>query len=178
MSASQKNQKTLQYSDPVIRITELYLNYAEAANEAYGPTTAPGYSFNSVPAPTAVAALNYVRQRTGTVINQPVLAAYTGSTADLRPRIKNERNVELSFEGHYYFDIRRWNDLREAQGSTLFAVTIKKVPVDATYTKGYMYTRSELSADRQPTWKPQMYYMPFNNADYLKMHNFVGNPVW
>jgi len=35
-----------------------------------------------------------------------------------------------------------------------------------------------LTQDRQVVWKPQMYYLPFNNADNLKMTKFVPNPVW
>ena len=37
-----------------------------------------------------------------------VQSRFTTSTAAFRPRIQNERNVELSWEGHYYYDIRRW----------------------------------------------------------------------
>ena len=110
-----------------------------------------------------------------------VLAAYTGSTDALRPRIKNERNVELSWEGHYYNDIRRWNDLQTIMSSTLIGMDIEKLAAGynaTTYPIGFRHTRKPLTQDRQVVWKPQMYYLPFNNADNLKMTNFVPNPVW
>ncbi|MEI7422981.1 MAG: RagB/SusD family nutrient uptake outer membrane protein [Prolixibacteraceae bacterium] len=167
---STKNQVSSIFADPLCRLAECYLNYAECANEAYGPNgKAPAASL------TAVDAINVVRARAGL---PNVLSAFTGSTDLFRPRIKNERNVELSFEGHYYNDIIRWMDLPASQSSTLIGMIAEKVTVSSTYPTGYKYARSPLSADRQPVWKPQMYYLPFNNSDALKMKNFVPNPVW
>lgn len=167
---STKNQVSSILADPLMRLAELYLNYAEAANEAFGPNTpAPGATLS------AVQAINAVRLRAGM---PNVLPAYTGSPDALRPRIKNERNVELSWEGHYYFDIRRWMDLQTIMTSTLIGMDIEKITTTPAYPTGYRYTRKPLSQDRQVVWKPQMYYLPFNNADNLKMTKFVPNPVW
>ena len=165
-----KNQTSKNVTDPIIRLGELYLNYAEAANEAYGPGgSAPGANM------TAVQATNIIRARIG----QPdVLAKYTASKDEFRLRVKNERNIELSFEGHYYFDIRRWKDAPVCYAGPLMGVTIEKVPVSATYPTGFKYDRYALSADRQSNWKDAMYYLPFNTEDTYKMKNFVSNEVW
>jgi len=158
------------YTMSLIRLGELYLNYAEAVNEAYGPNgTAPGASL------TAVQAVNIIRTRVG----QPdVLAKYTGNKDDFRLRIQNERNIELSFEGHYYFDIRRWKTAPAAYAGPLMGMDIEKVPVSATYPLGFKHTRVPLSSDRQSNWKDAMYYLPFNTEDTYKMKNFVSNEVW
>jgi starch-binding outer membrane protein, SusD/RagB family len=168
---STKNQVSSIFADPLCRLAECYLNYAECSNEAYGPTAkgVPGATLS------ALDAINIVRARAGM---PEVLPAFTGSKDAFRPRIKNERNVELSFEGHYYNDIIRWMDMPAAMSSTLIGMVAEKVTVSSTYPTGYKYVRAPLSADRQPVWKPQMYYLPFNNADALKMKNFVPNPVW
>ncbi len=168
---SVKNKTTPQYTDPLIRLGELYLNYAEAANEAYGPNgVAPGATLS------ALQALNKIRARAGM---PEVLAAYTGSKDKLRDRIKNERTIELCFEGaHYYHDIRRWKDAPKVMGGTLYRVDIEKVPVSTTYPTGYKYTRMPLSSDRQTRWKDAMYYLPFNTEDMYKMKKFVPNEVW
>jgi hypothetical protein len=167
---SVKNQTSPIYTQPLIRLGELYLDYAEAANEAYGPSTpAPGASLN------AIQAINVIRTRVGM---PDVLSKYTGSKDDFRPRIKNERNIELCFEGHYYFDIRRWKDAPVAYAGPLIGVDIEKVPVSATYPTGFKYTRVPLSSDRQTNWKDAMYYLPFNTEDTYKMKNFVSNEVW
>ena len=171
--ASSKNSGNVKYSDPLMRIAELYLNYAEAANEAYGPNIpAPGADL------TAVQAVNVIRKR---VAQKDVLAAYTGSTAAFRPRIKNERNIELSWEGHYYHDIRRWMDAPNAYSSTLIGMDIEKLPAGynaTTYPTGFRLTRRPLSGDRQIAWKEPMYYLPFNTEDNFKMKKFVPNVVW
>ncbi|GGM85028.1 membrane protein [Dyadobacter beijingensis] len=168
---SVNNKTTPQYTDPLIRLGELYLNYAEAANEAYGPNgSAPGASM------TALQALNRIRTRAGM---PNVLAAYASSKDKLRERIKNERTIELCFEGgHYYHDIRRWKDAPGIMSGTLYRMNVEKVPVSTTYPTGYRYTRMPLSADRQARWKDAMYYLPFNTEDMYKMKNFVPNEVW
>jgi hypothetical protein len=171
-NASNKNQINTLHSDPLFRLAELYLNYAEASNEAYGPTSigVTGATIN------AVQAVNTVRQRVGQV---DVLAAYTVDKDTFRPRIKNERNVELSYEGHYYFDIRRWKDAPAAYSSKIMGVFIEKMPnSNPPYITGYKYTRQEITADRQPSWKEPMYYLPFNTSDNFKMKAFVPNVVW
>jgi len=168
---SVNNKTTPHYTDPLIRLGELYLNYAEAANEAYGPNgVAPGATM------TALQALNKIRRR----VSMPdVLPEYAASKEKLRDRIKNERTIELCFEGgHYFHDIRRWKDAPAVMGGTVMRVDIEKVPVSAAYPTGYRYTRLPLSADRQVRWKDAMYYFPFNTEDMYKMKNFVSNEVW
>jgi len=168
---STKNRVSSIWSHPLCRLAECYLQYAECSNEAYGPT-AIGVSGATM---SALEAINAIRTRAGM---PDVLAAYTVDKDAFRPRIKNERNIELSFEGHYYHDLCRWLDLKASREGTLYGMIPEKVSVSAQYPTGYKYVREPLSADRQPAWKPQMYYLPFNNADALKMTQFVANPVW
>ncbi len=160
-------------TDPLYRLAELYLNYAEAANEAYGPNTpAPGASL------TAVQALNVVRTR---ALQPNVLAAFTGSTDALRPRIKNEQCVEFAYEGHYYHDLRRWMDAPVAYAGPQIGMDIEKLAPGynvTTYPIGFRHTRLPLPTGRQILWKDEMYYFPFTPEDNFKMKNFVPNVVW
>lgn len=167
---SVKNNISVITTDPIIRLAELYLNYAEAANEAYGPNTpAPSATL------TAIQAINKVRTRIGM---PDVLPQFTGSTDAFRPRIKNERNIELSFEGFYYDDIRRWMDAPNTMTGPLMRMDIEKVPISATYPIGYKHTRLPMPSDRQCSWKDAMYYFPFLPEDMFKMRNFVPNEPW
>jgi hypothetical protein len=169
---SLKNQTQSHLCEPLIRLAELYLNYAEASNEAYGPTTigVPGATLS------ALDAINIIRARVGQV---NVLARYTTTKDIFRARIKNERCIELSFEGaHYYFDIRRWMDAPRSMSQTMMGVTIEKVITSPAYPTGYKYTRTALTSDRQPSWKSAMYYFPFKADDGYKMKNFVVNEYW
>lgn len=86
---------------PMIRQTEILLNYAEAANEAWGPTgTASGVSYS---AKDVIAA---IRSRAG-ITSDAYLESIT-TKEDMRALIRNERRIELSFEGFRFWDIRRW----------------------------------------------------------------------
>lgn len=168
------NRITPKFTEPLIRLGELYLNYAEAANEAYGPNTAaPGASM------TAVEAINLIRNRIGMV---PVLAAYTTNKEAFRPRIKNERTIELMQEGgHYYFDIRRWMDAPVTMAGPLYGMDVEKLGAGynaTTYPTGYRYKRVLLPDNRQSRWKNAMYYLPFMVDDIYKMKNFVPNENW
>ncbi len=159
------------FTDPLIRMAELYLNYAEAVNEAYGPEgTAGGLSL------TALDAVNKVRKRAGM---PNVRSEYSADPSLLRDRIRNERNVELAYEGHhYYFDIRRWMTAPTTMTTTLMGMYIEKTEVSAEYPKGRKYIRTPLNDNRQASWKPAMYYIPFPISEANKMTNFVNNEIW
>ena len=160
-----------QHTDPLIRMAELYLNYAEAANEAYGPDGRAG----GLPM-TALDAVNKVRNRAGM---PDVLDKFTGSAPLLRERIRNERCVELAFEGHhYYHDIRRWKIAPQTMSQTLTGMYIEKVPVSDEYPCGRRYVRQPIPNNRQSNWKNAMYYLPFPAAEANKMKNFVNNELW
>jgi hypothetical protein len=90
-----------------IRRTELFLNYAEAANEAWGPVSASahGYSAKDV--------LAAIRQRAGITQPDAYLATVT-TREEMRELIRNERRLELCFESFRFWDLRRWKaDLTE-----------------------------------------------------------------
>jgi hypothetical protein len=182
---SPKNPVNVRNTTPMIRLGELYLNYAEAANEAYGAKTpAPGATM------TAVDAINFIRNgginTAGRSISRwttdqlaPVQDQLTASKETFRFRIWNERKVELSFEGgHYYFDIRRWKHAPVTMAGPLMANMPEKVPVSAEYPTGFKFTRSPLSDDRQSRWYDAKYYLPFTSADYNKMKNFDPGERW
>lgn len=170
---SHRNQSDVSMTDPLIRLAELYLNYAEAANEAYGPAgMAPGTTL------TAVQAINIIRNRA----DMPdVPSRFTSNTEIFRERIKNERTVEFDEEGfHRFHDIRRWKDAPKVMSAPLIGMDIEKVPVSNEYPTGFKYTRVELPSDRQVRWKDEMYYFPFSSDDYFKLKIFDTslNPIW
>lgn len=99
------------------RYSEILLNYAEALNEASGPV-ADVYTY-----------VNRVRNRA----EMPALPA--GLTqVQMRERIQNERRVELCFEGHRFFDVRRWKKGAEFFNKPVTGIQITKVGTTLTYT--------------------------------------------
>lgn len=88
-----KTLPAIWHIDPLLRVADLYLMYAEAVNEAYGPSgTAENYPL------TAREAFDIVRKRTG----MPRVKSTVGQE-EFRLRIQNERCVELAYEGHHYY---------------------------------------------------------------------------
>ena len=82
------------------RYTEALLNFAEAANEAGGPDAA-------VAGFTARQVINAIRTRAGIASTDYIDGL---DQTGMREAIKNERRIELCFEGYRFWDIRRWND--------------------------------------------------------------------
>lgn len=97
----------------MMRYAEVLLNYAEAINES---------SDDIVSKQKAVEQLNRIRQRAG--ITTPLNAAdFTQAT--LRDRIRKERRVELAFEEHRFFDIRRWKIAKEVMNRPAIGIAIE-----------------------------------------------------
>ncbi len=96
VSLDPSNTTTREHSWVLFRYAEVILNYAEAMNEAYGPNDAAGMGL------TARDAVRQVRARVG-MPGYPIL-----SQDDFRIRLRNERRVELAFEDHRFWDVRRW----------------------------------------------------------------------
>ena len=126
---------------------EVLLNYAEAVNEAFGPSTVPaGYPMS------AMAALKKVRDRAS--MSLPPIAA--GTVDSFRAAVKRERRVELAFEDHRYWDLLRWKD----------AMTVLNNPVQGvqiTKTNGtYSYKVVDVAGR---TFKNENYYLPFMRSE-------------
>lgn len=157
--------------DPMFRLGEMYLAYAEAVNEAKGPSgTAGGMDI------TALEAVNVVRNRVGM---PPVRDEYKADADTFRDYIRNERCVETAFESnHYYFDIRRWKLAPELMNSTLYGMYVEKCEVSATYPVGRKYIRKPIPNNRQSLWRDYMYVLPFPDNQANTMKNFVNNPKW
>lgn len=94
------SRTTRLHYQPHIRYTEIFLAYAEAANEAWGPDASPhGFSARDV--------VSAIRKRAG--ISQPdSYLSSVGSKEEMRNLIRNERRLELCFEGFRFWDLRRW----------------------------------------------------------------------
>jgi len=131
------------------RKAELWLNYAEAANEAWGPNENPlGMS------KTSKVALGELRRRAG--ISQP--DTYLENTAaagvdKMRLLIQNERRIELCFENQRFFDVRRWLLPLDSLNQTIKGVVITK----DLETEKFDYAYYDIE---QRNFQDYMYYGP------------------
>ena len=155
--------------DPLVRLGEMYLSYAECVNEAYGPHDEAGWTL------TAAEAVDAVRNRIG----MPALTSkYTADKDAFRERLRNERNVELAFEGnHYYYDIRRWKTAPQVMTQTLYGMYIETTK-ESGYPNGKKYERRAIPSNRQCTWRDYMYYWPVPDKEADKLVNFQNIYRW
>ena len=145
---------------PLFRTGEVLLNYAEAMNEAYGPDV-DFYGDGR----TAVWAVNEVRKRAG----MPALPKNKLAYDEMKKKIIHERRIELAFEEHRHWDIRRWKIAEE-----VFREPIKGVRIDAGETPA-KYTYFEVE---QRIFSPKMYLYPLPKGECYKNKALVQNPLW
>lgn len=139
----------------LFRLAEIYLNYAEALNE-YDPGNSDIKFY-----------VDEVRARNG--INMPPLPNGL-SQSEMRERIRHERRIELAFEDHRFWDVRRWMQAAEYFGAPLKGVEITKISDDE-----FDYKRIDVE-DR--AWAPRMYLYPIPEVEILNMKTWMQNPLW
>jgi len=140
---------------PLIRYAEILLNYAEAKNEYDGPTT------------EVYEALESIRERGG--MDPFTLPA--GLTQDeMREVIRNERQVELAFEGFWFWDVRRWMIAEETENRTMTGMEVIR-----NGNKSTDYNSFEV---RKHVFRPSMYFFPIPYSEVAKSPELIQNPYY
>ena len=157
---------------PRIRYTEMFLAYAEAANDAWGPKADPtGVGF------TAYDVIKAIRQRAGLGKDEigfdlPEGDAYleecAADQAKMTELIRNERRIELCFENKRFWDMRRW-----------------KMPLNET-VKGIMIDRNDegelsykvIDVEERKYDSSYQWYGPIPKSEVLKWSNLKQNKGW
>jgi hypothetical protein len=151
---------------PLIRLAELYLNYAEAYNEYYGPDS------------KVYDALNKIRVRSGVPTveeswGNPLFAKTLNKHKDidgLREIIKQERRIELAFEGQRNFDVRRWRE-----GDKYFNQAVTGWSVDGTSTGTFYIVKA---VGQRSFITPRDYLHPIKYSEIIFNSNLFQNPGW
>lgn len=141
----------------LIRLAEIYLNYAEALNE-FNPGHADVLTY-----------LNLVRERAGL----PNLLAGL-SQADMRQQIQTERRLELAFEGHRYFDVRRWkiaHTPEHHQGGAFYGMNMDQ----GTALNSTAFYQRTIAVTRAP-WKKKNYFWPVPQSEVDRNKQLVQFP--
>ena len=148
-----------QYHYPVyLRYTELFLGYAEAANEAWGPTGTGEHGYS------AYDVIKALHNRAG--VGNDYLDSVQGDQEKMRELIRNERRIELCFENKRFWDMRRWKlDLNE---------TAKGMNVEQS-GGALQYTVIDVE---QRNFADYMYYGPIPETEVLKWSNLDQNKGW
>jgi len=138
----------------LFRLGEIYLNYAEALAE-YGGNDAEALNY-----------LNLIRKRAGIPqFGAGTLPTPTGQ--DLIQKIRAERRVELAFECHRWFDVRRWKIADKVMG--------KMHGMDVNSDGNAFYNRVIVSTH---LWNSAYYWWPIEQYEMDRSSKIVQNPGW
>ncbi|WP_372772727.1 RagB/SusD family nutrient uptake outer membrane protein [Mangrovibacterium sp.] len=143
-----------------MRLTDVYLMYAEALHAAKGATTAPT-SYNL----TAEGAINALRDRAGIPRVNSAIVANANKFMD---ELRRERSVELSYEAHRWVDIRRWG---VAHLDKYKIKTALDFPQDHSYFREYVLTTRVCDY-------PKHFWLPFEANQTQFYEGFPQNPGW
>ncbi|MCT4590772.1 MAG: RagB/SusD family nutrient uptake outer membrane protein [Carboxylicivirga sp.] len=144
----------------MFRYAEILLNYAEALNEV-----------QATPGQEVYDALNEIRRRAG-IENDLVLGSLTQS--EMRDLIRNERYIELCFEGKRYWDLRRWRIAHtHLDGQSFHGAIVTKNP-DGTFT----YDLNNVVDASPGVFDEKMYLFPIPKTELSKNPELEQNPGW
>lgn len=147
------------------RLAEIYLDYAEACNEKPKRDEAEALKY-----------INLVRERAGLNKLEVAYPEIVNNQKLLRELIQKERMVELAFEGHRYYDVRRWM-IAEAEFNGLN---------HKEFTLNLLATKYEESWNRtSAVWggggrlfEPKHYFFPIHENQLKEMKNITQNYKW
>ncbi|HEY4155825.1 MAG TPA: RagB/SusD family nutrient uptake outer membrane protein, partial [Puia sp.] len=142
-----------------MRYAEILLNYAEAINEAQGPAS-------------AYAPINLIRNRAG----MPDLPTGLSQT-QMRLKIQNERKVELAFEEHRFWDVRRWKIAGTVNNFTAMGVSVTESGGVLHYAYAVPNTGGNLDYDPVRVFKdPANYFFPIPLSEIAADPQLTQNP--
>lgn len=140
----------------LMRLGEFYLNYAEAMFNYYGDANVKGEFTMS-----ANDAVNKILDR------EDVQMPHWTDNTDWKTRYERERMVELAFEDHRFWDIRRWK-----QGDSQKQISVIRLNKDIN--GDVIMTRSTLNR----VWNDKFYFFPIPFTELNKNENLAQNPGW
>lgn len=155
-----------EYPWPMLRLADLYLMYAEALNESEGPVA------------DVFLYLDKIRKRAGLEGVKESWAKYAFNSAKpttkegLRAIIQRERNIEMSFEGSRFWDLRRWKLAAQELNKNITGWDRNQ---DKDHPELFY---QEQTFFQQRFVAPRDYFWPIKEADLLVNPNLVQNPGW
>lgn len=144
-----------------VRLTDVYLMYAEALLAAKGSATVASSSYNL----SAEQVINLIRDRAGVPhVNSAIVADANKFMDELR----RDRSVELCYEAHRWVDLRRW---------VLAHLPKYKTKTGLDFPKDHSYFKEFVLVNRVCDY-PKHYWMPFETKQTQLYEGFPQNPGW
>lgn len=160
-------------SRTLIRFAETLLNYAEAANEYYGPDFKETIGEVEM---SPYEALRLIRRRAGIEAgadgNYGLKANMTQE--EMREAIRLERRVELSFEGFRFFDVRRWMIAEDVENQPMHGLEI----LITKNGEGKRTLKENEFVVRNHVFRKAMYFFPIPYDETVKTPELIQNPYY
>jgi len=154
------------YPFPIFRMADLYLMYAEAMNEAYNTQDARNEAIRYIDKVRARAGLDGVAESWTNYSSDP--GKYQRQNG-LRDIVRQEKTVEFVFEGHRFWDVRRWKTAMEEYNKPITGWNLLySAPADY-YTETLVFSRR---------FSPKDYFWPIATEEILRNSNTVQNYGW
>lgn len=156
-------QQNTRHYYPMLRKAEVWLNFAEASNEVWGPTTTgPGCSLSSYDV------IKTIRNKSGGITDVTYLDETAATKESFRKMIQNERRIEFAFENHRFWDLRRW-----------------LLPLNETISGMKVSRKSDgnssfevVDIEERPLNDIRYYYLPLPYEEIKKNPNLINNLNW
>ena len=146
---------------PYYRLAEIYLNYAEACNEKKNRNESEALKY-----------VNLIRARAGLNKLEEAYPEVIGNQELLRTLIQKERMVELAFEAHRYYDVRRWMIAEKEMSGANWCRNV----MSTTYEGSWERTDQVWTTPR--VFQPKHYFFPINQAQLNEIKNMTQNYGW
>jgi hypothetical protein len=152
------------YAFPVIRLADLYLYYAEALNEIKSVPDAEVYEY--IDKVRARAGLKGVVESWNLYSNVPDKPT---TKSGMREIIQRERLIELAFEGHRFWDLRRWMLAKRYMNNPVQGWNVQKNDAREYYRVTTFYYQ---------TFTEREYFWPIAEIETVRNPNLVQNIGW
>lgn len=163
LSTTSNTYSTTNYPWVMLRLSDLYLLYAEALNELQGPGT-DVYTY-----------LNLIRSRAGLPGVEEAWSNHSRNPEKyttkegLRDIIHRERNIELILEGQRFWDLRRWKEATDEYNAPITGWDMDQETAEAYYREKVIFSQ---------TFSLKDYFWPIREYDLIVNKNLVQSPGW
>lgn len=161
------NISTLFYPYPIMRLSDLYLLYAEAINELEGPNGPNSATlFQYIDAIRSRARIPGVKEAWDTYSTNP---GYYNTQAGMRSIIHRERMIELAFESQRFWDLRRWKEAPEEYSKNIYGFNLNASAPADYYKRTLVFEQPFLQRD---------YFWPISTYNLEHNPNLIQNIGW
>jgi len=152
----------------ILRYGEVLLTYAEAANEATGPSAEVINALNEIRTRAHMPGVNETFALNNWVLNQTTLRTF----------IRHERRIELAGEGHRYFDILRWKIGQQVLKGPIYTLDASQGLSDIDNTNGKTNKYPKTKLEERYFNSDKFYVWPIPQSILDQARNLQQQPEW